>query len=202
MNYSAGTGTSTLTFTYTVAAGHTSADLDYAATTSLALNGGTIRDAAARDANRTLATPGAAGSLGATKNIVIDTTAPTVSSVSSTLPNGRYGIGQVIPVTVTFTEPMTVTGTPQLTLATGSPAATAVGYTSGSGTTTLTFEYTVVAGNSSADLNYQATTSLALNGGTITDAAGNAATLTLPGLRPPRPWAAARPWSSTPSYPP
>ena len=54
-----------------------------------------------------------------------DTTAPTVTGVSSTLPNGSYRAGQVIPVTVTFSEPVTVggTGTPQLTLATGTPAA-------------------------------------------------------------------------------
>ena len=108
-----------------------------------------------------------------------DTTTPTVSGVSSPLANGRYGIGQVIPVTVTFSEPVTVSGTPQLALATGSPATTAAPYDSGSGSTTLTFEYTVGAGNTSADLDYAATTSLALNGGAITDAATNAATLTL-----------------------
>ena len=39
-------------------------DLDYVATTSLALNGGTIRDAATNNATLTLATPGAANSLG------------------------------------------------------------------------------------------------------------------------------------------
>ena len=82
-------------------------------------------------------------------------------------------------MTVTFSESVTVIGTPQLSLATGTPAATAVAYTSGSGTTTLTFEYTVSAGNSSGDLDYSATTALALNGGSITDAAGNPATLTL-----------------------
>ena len=85
----------------------------------------------------------------------------------------------MVPVQVTFSEPVTVVGTPQLTLATGSPATTAVDYSSGSGTATLTFNYTVAAGNTSADLDYAATTSLALNGGTITDAATNNATLTL-----------------------
>ena len=100
--------------------------------------------------------------------------------MSSTLADGSYRAGQVIPVTVTFSEPVTVTGTPRLTLATGNPATTAVDYTSGSGTTTLTFEYLVAAGNTSAGLDYSATGSLALNGGAITDAAANAATLTLP----------------------
>ena len=42
------------------------------ATTSLALNGGTIRDAATNNATLTLAAPGAAGSLGANKALVVD----------------------------------------------------------------------------------------------------------------------------------
>ena len=53
---------------------------------------------------------------------------------------------------------MTVTGTPRLTLRTGSPVTTAVSYTSGSGSTVLTSNYTVAAGNTSADLGYAATT--------------------------------------------
>ena len=169
VNYTSGSGSATLIFNYTVAAGHTSADLDYVSTTSLALNGGTIKDAATNNATLTLAAPGAANSLGANKSLVIDTTAPTVTNVTSSTANGTYGIGTVIPVQVTFSEVVNVTGTPQLTLATGSPATTAVNYTSGSGTTTLTFNYTVAAGNTSADLDYASTAALALNGGTIKD---------------------------------
>lgn len=109
----------------------------------------------------------------------VDTTAPTVSSVSSTKADGSYKAGTLIPITVTFSEVVNVTGTPQLKLATGSPATTAVNYASGSGTTTLTFNYTVAAGNTSADLDYASTSALALNVGTIRDAATNNATLTL-----------------------
>ena len=71
-----------------------------------------------------------------------------------------------------------MTGTPQITLETGSTDAT-VNYSSGSGSNTLVFNYTVSAGHISSDLDYMATTSLTLNSGTIKDAAGNAATLTL-----------------------
>ena len=109
----------------------------------------------------------------------LDTTAPTVSDVTSPVPNGPYATGAVIPIQVVFSEVVNVTGTPHLTLATGSPSATPVNYASGSGTTTLTFNYTVAAGNTSSDLDYSATNSLALNGGTIKDPAGNNATLTL-----------------------
>ncbi len=179
ISYTSGSGTTTLTFTYTVAAGNTSADLDYSSTAALT---GTIKDAALNPATLTLVPPGTGGSLGVANNLVIDTTAPTVTGVSSTLADGTYPSGQVVPVTVTFSEPVTVTGTPQLSLATGSPAATLVSYTSGSGTSTLTFTYIVAPGNSSADLNYSSTTALTLNGGTIRDVATNNATLTLAAL--------------------
>jgi len=177
VNYSSGSGSATLTFNYTVQAGDTSTDLDYVTTTSLALNGGTIRDAALNNATLTLPVPGAAGSLGFNKAIVLSTLG--VTNVTSTAANGTYTTGAVIPVTVTFSQVVNVVGTPQLTLETG-VTDRAVNYSSGSGTATLTFNYTVQAGDSSADLDYVATTSLALNGGTIQNAALNNATLTLP----------------------
>jgi uncharacterized repeat protein (TIGR02059 family) len=80
VNYSSGSGSTVLVFNYTVQAGDTSSDLDYVATNSLALNGGTIKDAAGNNATLTLASPGASGSLGNSRAIVIDTTAPTFSS--------------------------------------------------------------------------------------------------------------------------
>ena len=45
-----------------------------------------------------------------------DTTAPVVTGVSSPLADGSYKAGQVVPTTVTFSEPVTVTGTPRLTM--------------------------------------------------------------------------------------
>lgn len=66
-----------LVFDYVVQSGDTSADLDYKSTTSLVLNSGTIRNAGTSvNATLTLASPGAANSLGDAKAIVIDTTAP------------------------------------------------------------------------------------------------------------------------------
>jgi hypothetical protein len=112
-------------------------------------------------------------------NVTCDSTPPTVTNVTSSLGNGSYTTGQIVPIQVTFSEVVNVTGTPQLTLTTGSPATTAVNYASGTGTATLTFNYTVAAGNTSTDLDYAGTTSLGLNGGTIKDAASNDATLTL-----------------------
>ncbi|SVC96312.1 uncharacterized protein METZ01_LOCUS349166, partial [marine metagenome] len=107
-----------------------------------------------------------------------DVTAPIVSSVTSSTADGSYKIGDVIAVTIPFSESVTVTGTPQLTLETGDADAV-VDYSSGSGSTILTFNYTVASGQINSDLDYTSTSALALNSGTIKDAAGNAATLTL-----------------------
>jgi hypothetical protein len=179
-SYASGSGTNTLTFDYTVAATDTANPLNYAATTSLALNGGTIKDAAGNSATLTLPTPTGAGSLGTNRDIVIDTTPPTVTNVTSTLANGSYTVGTLVPVTITFSSVVNVIGTPELQLATAGSVNEEATYASGSGTATLTFDYTVAAGDTSSDLNYLSTTSLSFNGGLISDQAGNAATLTLP----------------------
>ena len=104
---------------------------------------------------------------------------PTISSVSSDKVAGSYKTGEVIDIDVAFSTAVTVTGTPQIILETGTTDQV-VNYSSGSGGTTLTFNYTVQAGDTAADLDYASTTALALNSGTIQDAAGNNATLTLP----------------------
>ena len=128
----------------------------------------------------TLSSPGASGSLAANKAIVIDTTKSTVTNVTSTTTNDDYGAeaGDTVSIQVVFSEAVYVTGTPQLELETGGTDRS-VDYASGSGSNTLTFTYTVQAGDTSSDLDFTSTSALSLNGGTIKDAAGNAATLTL-----------------------
>jgi CSLREA domain-containing protein len=114
--------------------------------------------------------------------LTVDTVQPpSVISVSSTS-NVSYGIGAVVPITVTFTSPVIVTGTPQLALLIQSLpiccVPTVAIYSSGSGTSTLTFKYTVVALGEQFGLLGSST--LTLNGGTITDVLGDPAILTLP----------------------
>ncbi len=104
---------------------------------------------------------------------------PAVTNVTSSTANGYYNAGDVISgITVTFNEVVDVTGTPQLTLETGTTDAV-LNYTGGTGTTTLTFSnYTVLAGDTTSDLDASL---LALNGGTIKDVYKNPAILTLSG---------------------
>ena len=109
------------------------------------------------------------------------TTIPNVVNVTSPAPDGSYGLNDVIDITVEFSSSVAVTGTPQLTLETGT-TNTAVNYYSGSGTNTLTFRYTVTACNSNSDLDYivLASNPLALNAGTIKSPGNVNASLTLP----------------------
>jgi Ca2+-binding RTX toxin-like protein len=161
--YTGGTGTSALTFNYTVAAGQSTADL---AVTTLNLNGGTIKDVAGNTAVVTGATTNPAGTL------IVDGTAPTVSSVTTSPGSGSVILGSVVTLTVNFSESVVVAGgTPTLTLNDGGTAT----YTGGSGTAALAFSYTVAAGQNTADLTV---TALNLNGGTIKDGAGNTAVVT------------------------
>ena len=175
--YSSGSGTAILNFKYTIASGHISSDLNYIDTTSLALNGGTIRDIAQNNAKLTLPDPDSTGALGVNKSLVIDGILPTVNEVTSEVIDGLYKLGDTLAITISFSEPMIVSGMPQLTLETGNNDAV-VNYYSGSGTSILTFQYVVTAGDSTGDLDYVGVIALGLNSGSVKDAAGNNATLT------------------------
>jgi len=114
----------------------------------------------------------------------IDTTPPTVVSVDTTKLDGSYTIGEVIDITVEYDEVVFVVApeTPTIDLNNGATAT----YSSGDGTDTLTFSYTVagpVGTEDVADLDYDSTTALTLDeGDSIQDAAGNDADNTLPAV--------------------
>ena len=101
---------------------------------------------------------------------MIDTTAPTVTNVTSTTANGSYPAGATIPVTVAFSEPVTVTGSPQLALNTGGVGDLRLRQRDGS---TLTFDYTVQAATTAPTSTTPRRARSTLNGGTINDAATN-----------------------------
>jgi hypothetical protein len=114
-------------------------------------------------------------------NIPMTAYPPTVSGINSITSNGRYVTGSTISLQVAFSETVavdTLGGTPTLSLETGSVDRTA-SYVSGSGSSILTFIYTVQSGDISADLDYVSTTALALNGGTIKGVTGTAASLSI-----------------------
>lgn len=63
--------------------------------------------------------PGILGSISYHRDIVIDTTAPYVRNVTSPLANGEYGAGQEVPITVSFSTQVAVSGRPYLLVDTG-----------------------------------------------------------------------------------
>ena len=107
-----------------------------------------------------------------------DTTAPYVANVTSPQPDGVYGAGRLINVTVAFSEPVVYSGgsPPLLALEIGGEERRA-SYASGNGTSSLNFTYTVRAGDTADDLDYRGRAALS---GSIADASGNPANLELP----------------------
>ena len=102
----------------------------------------------------------------------------TVESVSAT--DGFYKEDDSVPITVTFSEAVTVTGTPRLVVDSSTTRSGGLAnYASGSGLT-LTFTYIVRGGDDTRDLDYAGTDALRLNGGTIQNAAAVDAYLILP----------------------
>lgn len=104
---------------------------------------------------------------------------PVVTSVTAPA-NATYPTGAALSFGVTFNQAITVTGTPSLPLTVGSTLRQAA-YVSGSGGSTLTFRYTVAAGEVDND-GIGLGSALSLNGGTLRNAGGQDAGLTLNGL--------------------
>ena len=108
-----------------------------------------------------------------------DTTAPEVISLAISSNPGSdqaYAAEDVIEVTVTFSETVEVTGTPQLRLRVGSSNRTA-DYLRGTDTEELVFAYEVADGDEDTDGVSIEAGRIALNGGTIEDEADNPAEL-------------------------
>lgn len=169
-DYISGTTTTTLLFKYTVVVGDT--DNDGIVLEGLSPTNGTIQDVATNDTNLTL------NGVGDTTGILIDTTSPTVASI--TVPEGKtYGSGETLEFGVTFSEAVSITGAPKLLLQIGDETRQA-NYQSGTGSPTLLFRYIVVSEDS--DLDGIGIASLALNGGTLQDVASNDVNLILNGV--------------------
>ena len=163
-SYVSGSGSNTLLFSYTVALGQNTAALQVTGVS------GAITDLAGNAVSPS--------SLPKTFAGVTVATTPTISSISESPSSGDLDAGKTVTVTLNLTEAATVNttgGTPTLTLNDGGTAT----YTGGSGTSALTFSYTVAAGQNTPAL---AATGFNLNGATITDGSGNAASLSLAGL--------------------
>ena len=91
----------------------------------------------------------------------------TVAITSSPGTNNTYATGDIITVSVTFSEAVTVTGTPYVTLDIGGQSRNAAYTGAGTATGQVLFGYTVLAGERDTDGVSVGANSLALSGGTI-----------------------------------
>ena len=138
-------GATTLVFWYRI----TAADKDdtngiSVKANSLTLNGGTITDTVGNDLNLNHSGIADAGDAQ-----IVGTTISDIRSLAFTS-TGPYAVDDIITVTVQTTEKVTVAGTPRIPMPLGT-ATKYANYISGSGTTSLVFQYTVVNGDEDAD---------------------------------------------------
>ena len=88
-------------------------------------------------------------------NNTYETTKPRIASAATTVNDGTYKVGDVIDVTLTFSEAVYTSGTMRVTFETGGTDQTVdlnASGTQSNRSTTRTFNYTVQAGNESSDL--------------------------------------------------
>ena len=157
-SYQSGSGSDTLHFRYTVQPGDRDAD-GITLASSVDLNGAAIRDRAQNDALLSFTPPDTSG-------VRVGLVAPNIVSVQVPAA-GVYQAGDVLEFRLRFSEPVAVTGTPQLRLRIGTTDRFA-DYVSGSGGDTLIFRYTVIPGELDTD-GITLIAPLELNGGTIRD---------------------------------
>ena len=174
-----GSGSRTLLFRYTVQAGDRDDDGISIGAGPGSLTGGAIEDGDGVPANRAFT---AVRNLAAHKVAPADDDddggdgeTPRISNVaitSSPAARSPYRTGDAIVVTITFSETVTVTGSPRLMLAIGANQRAAA-YNAGSGSTRLTFRYVVRSDDQDEDGISIGPGPGSLTGGTIRDADGN-----------------------------
>ena len=183
--YESGSGTNSLAFAYTVVDPNKSTQGIAVLADSLELNDGAIRSAVS-ETDADLSHAGLAHD--ASHKVDWEASPPTVTGVAVTSDAGdddTYGLDDVIQITVTFSEAVEVSGSPQLAIDMD-PAEWGTkwaGYASGSGTATLVFTHTVVEPNVSTQGIAVLADTLALSGGTMLSVSSQIdANLSHPGL--------------------
>ncbi|MDD9879886.1 MAG: Ig-like domain-containing protein, partial [Candidatus Marinimicrobia bacterium] len=164
---------------YTVQSGDVSNDLN---ATVNASTSGTLKDGAGNAMSNF-----GYGSNFAGKSIVVETTPPTISNVTSTTNNGTYGVGDDINVTVTFSEDVTLSGSgavftvPLETGSTNLDYDLEISSISSAGTGSGTYTVRANDDTGGSDLTVKTTPGLTTTG-TVADDAGNImADFTIPG---------------------
>ena len=150
MSYESGSGTKELIFSYTVGTSDDDSDGIWWSENSLQLDSDDSITGVVNGLDANLDHT----ALNKLENHRIDQNPRAITQEITSDPVGgtssdTYGVGDVVTFGVVFNQPVTVNGAPRLHVSiTGDKYAT---YTSGSGTDTLTFSYTVLAADSDTD---------------------------------------------------
>jgi hypothetical protein len=148
-----------------VEAGMATASLDVAGPQALAV-AAPIADMAGQVLDPTLPTGSAPTSLASQSDIAIDAVRPVVLSVTSPNPGGAYGINASITIDLNLSKAVNVYTVPTLQLSNGATAT----YVSGTGSSTLTFEYIVQMGDAdTAGLDIASSSALVMAAGDLLD---------------------------------
>lgn len=147
-SYVSGSGTNTLLMRSTITTASLAQDFDGIDLTSPLVipSGSWVRDLAGSNAILDFTVP-------ATTGILVDYTGIPATITNVTPPaDGKYTVGQNLDFVFQYDNAVTVTGIPEFNInLTGSKNIAKAYYLSGSGTTTLTFRYTVAAGDLDLD---------------------------------------------------
>ena len=164
--YLDGSGSETLVFRYTIQAGEFDND-GVVLVPAISLHEGTLKDAAGNPAELTLT------NVGFTEGVKVDAIVPTITAVTVSQ-NGLYGANRDLDITLTLDKDVTVDttyGIPGISAKIGT-AKRYFSYLSGSGSSTLVFRYTTVAGDNDAD-GIELGNGLITNSALFKDTAGN-----------------------------
>ena len=155
-----------LTFLHNIPSGSTTNGSNLTISSFNLPSGATIEDS---DGNNAINS----GALVSFSGLTVDGIIPIVSSISVSPSNGIKIIGNTLTFTLNMNKIVNISGgSPLLNLSTGQTAT----YVSGSGTNTLIFTHTIISGETTSGSNLSITSASA-NGATITDSAGNTASL-------------------------
>jgi hypothetical protein len=175
--YSGGHGTKTISFKYLVAVANN--DADGVDLVDLELNGGTLTfddHGTITNCDTTTVTPQNFST------VLVDNLGPSITGLKLANAPKFYNLGKTLNFILTFNEKVYVTGIPSFNIDFTIGGPFTVTYAGGSGTTDLSFSFTIP--DTAADINgYDSISSpLDLNGGAIQDSVGNNSSLDFSGL--------------------
>ena len=169
--YQSGSGSSSVIFRYIVQSGDMDANDGIGMDSSLTLNGGSINDIVGNNANLNFTPP--TNRLG----VIVDSTPPVVNAMAWV--PGNYITGETFEVRIILSKNVTVTGTPHINIDIGGQQREVV-YSSGSGSTSLTFRYVIQRTDRDTDGAQLAGAITLSSGDRIVDTAGNSLRLLVP----------------------